>query len=537
MRTHDHDRPPVALIILDGWGLADRHDADATWLASAKVMRRIAAEYPTARLEAAGEAVGLPDGVIGNSEVGHLNLGAGRVVYQDLTRIHMAIRDRAFFANPALLAALDGTRDRAAAVHLIGLCSDAGVHSHLDHLKALLDLARERRVERVFIHAITDGRDSDPRAGAGYLDEVARHAAHVGVGVIASVVGRYYAMDRDRRWERTRRAYDAIVRGEAPLVDDPIATVHASYAAGVTDEFVEPVCVRGPANGGGGGAGAAAGRALGPVGAGDVAISFNFRADRARQLTRALTDPAFDGFDRGPNPPAIELVAMTRYEEGLRARVAFEPQGLDGLLGQCAAGAGLAQLRLAETEKYAHVTYFFNGGEEPPYPGEERILVPSNRAVPTYDLAPEMRAREIADEAVKRLRLGPRPDLIVLNFANADMVGHTGKLAETCRAVEAVDANLGRVLEAIHAIDGVALVTADHGNAEVMVDPETGRPHTAHTTNPVPVTLVGERFRGGRLRAGKLCDVAPTLLELLGLPRPAAMTGTPLLHGAHREAR
>ncbi len=525
------ERPrPVALIVLDGWGIDGALPAgDATELARTPVLRRLRERYPSAALEAAGEAVGLPECTIGNSEVGHLNLGAGRVVYQDLTRISKAIRDGSFFENEVLRGALARARDRGAKVHLLGLASDAGVHSHLDHLYALLELARRAELPggRVLIHAFADGRDSPPQSGTDYLRAVRERARAIGAGAIATVSGRYYAMDRDMRWERTRRTFDAIVHGDAPLAADPVAALEESYARDPRgDEFVEPFVVRGVGERGAGGG----------VDPGDVAIFWNFRADRARQLARALLFPEFEFFERsrqgGPPFRPVDLVSLTRYDDTFPCPVAFPPQSLARILPAVLAERGLRQLRCAETEKYAHVTYFFNGGEETAFPGEERVLVPSIKDVPTYDLRPEMRAAEIADEAIARIAArggAPPPDFVVVNFANADMVGHSGNLGATKAACEAVDRALGRLLEAVEAQGGVSIVTADHGNAEQMIDPETGGPHTAHTKNPVPFVVVDESRRGRSLRAGgKLADVAPTVLDILGIAPPAEMTGRSL---------
>jgi len=524
--TSGLERPrPLALVVLDGWGIDGALPAgDAIELARTPVFQKLRSEGPATQLEASGEAVGLPGGTIGNSEVGHMNLGAGRVVYQDLTRISKAIRDGSFFENAAYRAAIEAARDRGAQVHIFGLCSDAGVHSHLHHLHALLETARRLKMpgDRVLVHAITDGRDSPPTSGAGFVRAI-RAQELAGGCALATVSGRYYAMDRDRRWERTKRAYDAIVQGAGPRVEDPVRAIEQSYARGVTDEFIEPVVVAGPHGG-----------PRTTVGDGDAIVCVNFRADRVRQLTRALAIDDFDGFDRGPRGrPRVHYVCTTRYDESFDLPVAFPPQSLARILPVVLAGRGLAQLRVAETEKYAHVTYFFNGGVETPGEREARVLVPSAKEVPTYDLKPEMRATEITDEAVKRYT-GPRsevPDFLLLNYANADMVGHSGKLDPTRVAVEAVDRNLGRLLEAVLGVGGIAVVTADHGNAEQMIDPATGGPHTAHTTNPVPLVVVGGAGEAGlRLRAGgKLGDVAPTLLDLLGLEKPPEMTGESLI--------
>ncbi|RME73899.1 MAG: 2,3-bisphosphoglycerate-independent phosphoglycerate mutase [Planctomycetota bacterium] len=514
------ERPrPVALIVLDGWGIDGLYpNGDATSLADTRTMRTLRERFPHAQLLAAGDAVGLPPGVIGNSEVGHLNLGAGRVVYQDLTRIDRAIADGSFFENETLRQCVDAVADRGGRLHLAGLLSDAGVHAHMEHVFALLELAHRRGLREVWVHAFTDGRDSDPRAGVGYVRRLLERMDTLGCGRLATLCGRYWAMDRDRRWDRTARAYAAIVCGEAPLVPDPIEALERSYEAGVTDEFVEPVRIAQP------------GGEPPPVLAnGDGFIFWNFRADRARQLSRTLLFDAVEGFERPCARPQLTFVSMTRYDKTFPNPVAFAPERLEHLLGEEVAARGWRQLRVAETEKYAHVTYFINGGREEPFPGEERILVPSRRDVPTYDLVPEMRANEITDEAIARLRKGPPVDLLVLNYANADMVGHTGNLEATERAVEATDRALGRLLDEIRLAGGVAIVTADHGNAEQMIDPETGAPHTAHTTAPVPIVLVDPHATGRRLASGKLADVAPTVLDLLGLPKPAAMTGRSLL--------
>jgi 2,3-bisphosphoglycerate-independent phosphoglycerate mutase len=519
-----NERPrPVVLVVLDGWGIDGAYPAgDATELARTPVFHRILERYPHAVLEAAGEAVGLPRGVIGNSEVGHLNLGAGRVVYQDLTRITRAIDDGSFAKNELLRGAFRRAAEAGRAVHLLGLFSDAGVHSHVEHAYALFTLASDCGVERQFLHAFTDGRDTDPKSGARYLRdflEIARELENHGklAPRLATVMGRYWAMDRDKRWERTERAWNAIVHRKAPLVEDAVAALKASYAADPRgDEFVEPFCVKGGA----------------PIEDGDAVVFFNFRADRARQLTRAFIEPGFGGFERG-RVPRVTFLTMTRYDETFDLPVIFPPQSLAKILPAVLAERGLSQFRCAETEKYAHVTYFFNGGDEVAFPREERLLVPSARDVPTYDKKPEMRAKEIADETIRRISAaGSAPDFAVVNFANADMVGHSGNLDATKIACEAVDAALGRLLEAVTARGGVAIVTADHGNAEQMIDPETKSPHTAHTTNPVPVILVDEAHRGRALRAGgRLADVAPVVLDVMGIQKPAEMTGRSLILG------
>ena len=505
----------VALIILDGWGLAPAGATNAVALAATPTMHRLVETCPHTELNASGAAVGLPDGQMGNSEVGHLNLGAGRVVLQSLVRINRAIADGTFFANPVLREACAvGSEGR---LHLIGLCSTGGVHSTLEHLLALLELARREGVPDVVVHAITDGRDTPPGTAPDFLRRAGEAMARLGVGRFGSVMGRYYAMDRDRRWERTRLAYATLV-GEGPRADDLAAALAAADGrrapggeAPETDEFLRPTAV-GPE---------------GAIRAGDSVLFFNWRADRARQLTRALGDPAFDAFGR-PFPRVRHLVGMCPYEADWPLPSAFPGMQVDTPLGAVVGQAGLAQLRLAETEKYAHVTYFFNGGAEESYPGEERILVPSPK-VATYDLQPEMSAAEVARRAAEAIAATDY-GLVVLNFANPDMVGHTGVLDAARRACEAADQGLGRVLEALAARGGAALVLADHGNAEVMLDPETGGPHTTHTTNPVPCILVGRP--GLALRSGGcLGDVAPTLLELMGLAAPSAMTGRSLITG------
>jgi 2,3-bisphosphoglycerate-independent phosphoglycerate mutase len=504
---------PLVLVVLDGWGLNTEREHNAIALAATPVYDELLTRFPHARLAASGEAVGLPAGQMGNSEVGHMNMGAGRVVYQDLTRIDASIRDGSFFAQPALVAAIERCRGGRHALHLVGLVSDGGVHSHQGHLHALVQMAKRLGAERVFVHALTDGRDTAPVAGLGYLTALEQELERTGVGRLATVVGRYYGMDRDRRWDRTRRAYAAIVRGEGRATVNARSLVEASYAAGVTDEFIAPII-----------AADASGRPIGPMAEGDSVVFFNFRADRARQLTSALAFAAFDGFDRASRP-AVEVTTMTEYDATYGLPVAFPPQEFSGSLADVLAAAH-TNLRVAETEKYAHVTYFFNCGEERPYPGEDRVLVPSPK-VATYDLAPEMSAAGITDRLVDDV-WGGRHDVIICNFANADMVGHTGVLEATVRAVETLDRCLGRIVTSVRARGGTVLVTADHGNAEQMWDAERGCPHTAHTSNPVPVILVGESAPGTRLRDGSLADVAPTMLGILGVQAPREMTGRDL---------
>ena len=478
----------VTLVVLDGWGCAPPGPGNAVELARTPVFDRLWGEYPHARLEASGEAVGLPPGQMGNSEVGHLTIGSGRILFQDLQRVNVAIRDGSFGENAVLRGAFDRARARGGNVHLLGLVSYGGVHSHIDHLRALLDLAaREGMAERTWIHAFTDGRDVSPTAGAADLAELPAER-------VATVVGRYYAMDRDARWERTELALGAIVAGEGARAADPVAAVRESYAAGVTDEFVTPVVV------------GAAPR----LSQRDAAIFFNFRPDRARQLSQKLL------------AAGIDLTTMTRYREDFDAPVAFGEQEVRLTLAETLAIAGVPQLHAAETEKYAHVTYFFNGGDEREWPGETRLLVPSPRDVPSYDLKPQMSAPELADRVVAELASGAHR-FCVVNFANPDMVGHTGVVPAVVEAVEVVDACLGRVVEATHARGGVCLVTADHGNAEQLLEADGVSPHTAHTTNLVPLVLTTHGW--GLQERGGLADLAPTALRLLGLDIPAEMTG------------
>ncbi|MET0213562.1 MAG: 2,3-bisphosphoglycerate-independent phosphoglycerate mutase, partial [Vicinamibacterales bacterium] len=477
---------------------------------------------PHAQLIASGEAVGLPAGQMGNSEVGHMNMGAGRVVYQDLTRIDKSIRDGELFQNPALMAAMD----RAAsgnALHFIGLLSDGGVHSHQRHLHALIEMAAKRKVPHVFIQAITDGRDTSPTGGVRYVAELEDVLRKAGVGRIATVGGRYYAMDRDKRWERTKLAHDAMLTksiapgGTTPTARSAGAAIQQSYDAGVTDEFIKPVVIVN-----------ADGEPVGPIRDGDSIVLFNFRADRARQITRALAlgDEQFDGFPR-PDRPRVDATAMTVYDRTFNLPVVFTPQTFSNNLADVLAAHGKTNLRLAETEKYAHVTYFFNCGREEPYRGEDRILVPSQK-VPTYDLMPEMSAPGIAENLVADLT-SQRHQVVICNFANADMVGHTGNVDATIKAVETLDRCLGLMMTALRSVGGTAIVTADHGNAEQMWDDELKGPHTAHTSNPVPVVLCSDAYLGRRLKDGWLRDVAPTILDLLEIPPAPEMTGSTLI--------
>ena len=518
---------PVVLVILDGWGIGRDEPGNAVLHAATPTMDHLWVTYPHSTLLTSGEDVGLPAGQMGNSEVGHTNIGAGFVIYQWLTRIDRAIADGEFAANFALDAAIDRALTTGGTLHLLGLVSDGGVHSHVRHLVALLRLAGARGLprDRVVVHAFTDGRDTSPHGGMEYLADLEAAMAETGVGRIGTVSGRYYAMDRDRRWERTRRAYDAIVHGIGDRAASAQEATARAYAGGVSDEFISPTVIddgSGPVT----------------IAPRDTAIFFNFRADRGRQLSEALVVEGFAGWDRGPRVPGLHLVTMARYEGGLPAAVAFAPMDVVNPLARVVSEAGMAQLHAAETEKYPHVTFFLNGGREDPFPGEARVLVPSPK-VATYDLQPEMSAPAVTDAVVLAIESGLYR-LIVVNYANGDMVGHTGVFSAAVRAIETVDACLARVLAATLAAGGIALVTADHGNAEEMIDRLSGAPMTAHTTNPVPVVLVAPEdspWRHVTLRPdGRLAAVAPTLLELLGPEPPPEMTEPGLIEPDRRHS-
>ena len=510
---------PVMLTIMDGWGVGPPEapkQYDATAVASTPNIDRLKAEYPYTTLAASGEDVGLPEGQMGNSEVGHLNIGAGRIVYQELTRINRAVRDGSFFDNPVLNLACQKARDEDKPLHLIGLVSDGGVHSEMTHIYALLELARKYGLTRVFIHALLDGRDTPPKSGLGYIKELEEKAKEIGVGQIATVAGRYYTMDRDKRWDRVQKGYDALVFANGLYMSSAAEAVEKAYERGETDEFVTPSVIIDDQ-----------GQPLTAIRGGDPVIMFNFRTDRLRELSHVFTDGDFSVFSRLENGKPW-LATMTLYEDGLPAMVAFPPESLANTLGRIAADHDLKQLRIAETEKYAHVTFFFNGGEENPSPGEDRILIPSSK-VATYDLQPEMSAPEVGSTVIEKIHSG-KYDMIILNFADPDMVGHTGVMEAAVRAVETVDAWVGQIADAVLAAGGALMVAADHGNAELMWDPVTEEPFTAHSCNPVPCILIGAGLEKARLRpGGQLADIAPTLLELLGLPQPGEMTGTSLI--------
>lgn len=504
---------PVVLLILDGWGHRDDPADNALAQADLPHWRRLLATCPHTLIHTEGMHVGLPDGQMGNSEVGHMNLGAGRIVYQDLTRVDAAIADRSFFANRELVAACEAATASGGTLHVFGLLSPGGVHSHESHIFAMLELAARMHVPRVAVHAFLDGRDTPPQSAEPSLRALQTLCDRLGNARIATIGGRYWAMDRDKRWERVRKAWDAIVEAQAEQrADTALAALQAAYARGETDEFVIPTTIGEPL----------------PMRDGDAVVFMNFRADRARQLTAAFVAPGFDGF-QARRPALSRFVCLSEYDATLPAPSAFAPDDLLNTLGEVLAANGLTQLRIAETEKYAHVTFFFSGGREAPFAGEERILIPSPK-VATYDLQPEMSCPELTAQLVEAIRT-QRFDAIVCNIANPDMVGHTGDLQAAIRAAEAVDVAIGAVSDAVRAVHGALLITADHGNLEMMRDPATGQPHTAHTVGPVPCVYVGERT-GAQLRAGgALRDIAPTLLDLLGLPQPAQMSGRSLLAG------
>lgn len=509
-------KKPTVLMILDGYGLNDRHDGNAVYEAKTPVMDGLMKDYPFVKGNASGLAVGLPDGQMGNSEVGHMNMGAGRIVYQELTRITKEIQDGDFFKNEALLSAMKNAKDNDSAIHFMGLLSDGGVHSHNTHLYGLLEMAKREGLKKVYVHCFLDGRDTPPASGKEFVEQLEAKMKEIGVGEIGVISGRYYAMDRDNRWDRVELAYKALTQGEGVKGTDAAAAVQASYDDDKTDEFVLPTVIEKD------------GKPVATISDKDSVVFFNFRPDRAREITRAFCDEGFTGFAREKKLD-LTFVCFTDYDETIGNKlIAFKKEEIKNTFGEFLAAHHMTQARIAETEKYAHVTFFFNGGVEEPNEGEDRILVPSPKEVPTYDLKPEMSAPIVCDKLVEAIESG-KYDVIIINFANPDMVGHTGVESAAIKAIETVDACVGRAVEAIKAAGGVLFICADHGNAEVMVDEATGEPWTAHTTNQVPFVLVGADPAYKLREGGRLCDIVPTLIELMGLEKPKEMTGESLL--------
>ena len=509
-------KKPVVLMVLDGYGISEKTEGNAIALADTPVMDKLMAECPYVKGNASGEAVGLPEGQMGNSEVGHMNIGAGRIVYQELTRITKAIKDGDFFENKEMLDAIENCKKNNSDLHLWGLLSDGGVHSHNTHLYAILELCKRQNFDRVYIHPFFDGRDTAPASGKGFLEELIAKTKEIGVGKVASLSGRYYAMDRDNRWDRVELAYKSLVTGEGVQSEDPVAAIQESYDKEVYDEFILPTVI------------VENGKPVSLVKANDSVIFFNFRPDRAREITRAFCTDDFDGFERPNGRMPLVYVCFKDYDESIpNKEVAFKKEDIKNTFGEYLAANGLKQLRTAETEKYAHVTFFFNGGVEEPNKDEDRILVKSPK-VATYDLQPEMSAPEVSKNLNEAI-LGGKYDVIIINFANPDMVGHTGVIPAAIKAVETVDKCVGTAVEAVKKVDGVLFICADHGNAEQMINYETGAPHTAHTTNPVPFILYNYDECKALREGGCLADIAPTLLEILGLPQPAEMTGKSLI--------
>ena len=509
-------KKPTVLMILDGYGLNENKEANAVAEAKTPVMDKLMKEYPFVKGNASGMAVGLPEGQMGNSEVGHMNMGAGRIVYQELTRITKEIKDGDFFKNEAMLEAIENCKKNGSALHCFGLLSDGGVHSHNTHLYGVLEMAKRNGLENVYVHLFLDGRDTAPTSGKGFIEELLAKMDEIGVGKVASISGRYYAMDRDNRWDRVQKAYNAIVMGQGNTADSAIDAIDASYKEDVTDEFVVPTVI------------VENGEPVATLKENDSVIFYNFRPDRAREITRSICDDKFDSFDRPNGYFKTTFVCFTEYDVTIPNKlVAFHKVEIKNTFGEFLAQHGLKQLRLAETEKYAHVTFFFNGGEEKQYPGEDRILVPSPK-VETYDMKPEMSALEVTEKVLEAIN-SKKYDTIILNYANPDMVGHTGSLVAAIKAVEAVDECVGKVVKLVEEKDGNMLITADHGNAEQMVDYKTGEPHTAHTTNPVPLILVTSNKNLKLKSGGKLADLAPTMLDLMNLEKPEEMTGISLL--------
>ena len=508
-------KKPVVLMVLDGYGLSDKTEGNAIAMADTPVMDKLMKEYPFVKGNASGSYVGLPDGQMGNSEVGHMNIGAGRIIYQDLTRITKAIADGDFFKNEELLAAMENCKKNNSDLHLFGLLSSGGVHSHISHVYGLLEMAKKNGVSNVYVHAFLDGRDTPPASGKDFVAQLEEKMAEIGVGKVASLAGRYYAMDRDNNWDRVEQAYRSLTTGEGKQAESAVAAMEASYAENVTDEFVVPTVIT------------ENGKPLSVVKENDSVIFFNFRPDRAREMTRAFCDDKFTGFERTYIPTTF--VCFKDYDETIPNKlIAFKKEEIKNTFGEFLAANGKKQLRLAETEKYAHVTFFFNGGVEDPNVDEFRLLVNSPKDVPTYDLKPEMSAPEVGMDLVEASK-SDKYDVIVINFANPDMVGHTGVIPAAVKAVEKVDELVGKAVQAVKDVDGVLFICADHGNAEKMIDYETGAPHTAHTTNPVPFILVNYDDSYTLRDGGSLCDIAPTLIQIMGLNQPAEMTGKSLL--------
>ena len=504
---------PIMLMILDGFGINEKSDGNAVKQANTPNIDKLMKKYQTTKIYTSGLKVGLPDGQMGNSEVGHTNIGAGRIVYQELTKITKSIEDGDFFAIPEFIEAIENCKKYNSKLHILGLVSDGGVHSHIRHLYGLLEMAKRRDFENVYVHCFLDGRDTPPASAEGHITELEEKMKEKGIGKIASISGRYYAMDRDKRWDRVEKCYDALVKGEGNKSASATIAIENSYQKEVFDEFVEPTVI---CNGE---------TPIATIGEHDSVIFFNFRPDRAREITRAIVDPKFDGFET--KKMETYFVCFTSYDETMpNVKIAFKKEPLVNTFGEVVSKNGLKQLRIAETEKYAHVTFFFNGGEEKQYPGEDRILVPSPK-VATYDLQPEMSAREVTEKVVEAINLN-KYNVIILNYANPDMVGHTGSLPAAIKAVETIDECVGKVVEAMLAHDGTMLITADHGNCEQMIDYKTGDPHTAHTTNPVPLILVTEN-KDLKIKEGKLADLAPTMLDILGIEKPEEMTGESIL--------
>ena len=509
-------KKPVVLMVLDGYGLNDRTEGNAIAMANTPVMDKLMKECPFQKGYASGLAVGLPDGQMGNSEVGHMNIGAGRIIYQDLTRITKDIEDGTFFKNEELLEAMENCKKNDSDLHLFGLLSDGGVHSHLSHVYGLLEMAKQQGVSKVYVHAFLDGRDTPPASAKGFVETLENKMAEIGVGKVASLSGRYYAMDRDNNWDRVEKAYDSLVTGDGIKAESATQALQESYDNGKTDEFVEPTVI------------CKDGQPLSLVKANDSVIFFNFRPDRAREITRAMCDPEFTGFERRNGVFPLTYVCFTEYDETIPGKIiAFHKEEITNTFGEFLAANGLTQLRLAETEKYAHVTFFFNGGVEVPNKGEDRILVKSP-AVATYDLQPEMSAPEVGEKLVEAIK-SDKYDIIIINFANPDMVGHTGVQEAAIKAVETVDTCVGNAVAALKEVDGQMFICADHGNCEQLIDYETGEPYTAHTTNPVPFILVNYDPAYTLREGGCLADIAPTLIEMMGMEQPAEMTGKSLL--------